>query len=298
MLKQPKHIQHDDLFIACLSDLPLRDQKDAMERPFFALDKNGRQQEIEYTSPDGKTWVNVSANPKYGMATIYDADILIWCASQYMELINQGMECIPQTIRFQPYDLLRAIGRNTSGRDYERLRAALERLKATTVKTNIRAGGRRKTTMFGWLDSWTEIVDKETGQSKGMTITPPRWFYEGVLMKGGVLAIHRDYFQLTGGYERWLYKVVRKHAGQQENGCFMAMQTLHQKSGTTREYRKFKADLKRIAARNELPEYHLEWIADTEGGEPTLFMIRRSRLHHTDPGFKWEQVRKRHAPKF
>lgn len=49
MLKQPKHIQHDDLFIACLSDLPLRDQKDAMERPFFALDKNGRQQEIDYS---------------------------------------------------------------------------------------------------------------------------------------------------------------------------------------------------------------------------------------------------------
>ena len=37
-------------------------------------------------------------------------------------------------------------------------------------------------------------------------------------MKGGVLTIHEDYFLLTGGIERWLYRVARKHAGQQEGG--------------------------------------------------------------------------------
>ena len=41
-------------------------------------------------------------------------------------------------MRFIPYDLLRAIRRGTSGRNYDRLRAALDRLRATTVWTNVR----------------------------------------------------------------------------------------------------------------------------------------------------------------
>ena len=298
MLKQPRHSQQADLFIAYLVDLPLRDQKDTMERPFFALDKNGRQQEIDYTSPDGKTWVNVSANPKYGMATIYDADILIWCASQYMELVNRGEKHIPQTIQFHPYDLLKSIGKNPKGKtQYERLRAALDRLKFTGVKTSIRAAGMKKNASFGWLDNWTELIDEKTGKSKGMTITPPKWFYEGVLMKGGVLSIHQDYFQLTGGFERWLYKVARKHAGMQDNGFFIALPTLYEKSGIVSPYKVFKNRIKKIAERDELPDYHLEWITDTESGQPTLFMVRRSKLHYSDPAFKWDQPRKRNAPK-
>ena len=299
MQKQTATFHDNDFFMAYLVDLPLRNQKDTMERPFFALDKNKRQQEIDYTSADGKVWVNVSANAKYGMATIYDADILIWCASQYMELINQGAERIPQTIRCHPYDLLKAIGRNPRGkRGYELLRAALNRLSATVVRTNIRAENFQRTATFHWLDSWTEVLDKKTGKSQGIAITPPRWFYKGVLMQGGVLAVHKDYFQLTGGYERWLYSIARKHAGMQGNGCFMGLPTLYKKAGVTRLYRKFKADMKKIVERDELPEYHFEWVTDTESGEPTVFMIRRSKLHHTDPNFKWEQPRKRIAPKY
>lgn len=38
-----------------------------------------------------------------------------------------------------PYDLLRATGRPTTGRAYELLGQALDRLVATTIKTNIHA---------------------------------------------------------------------------------------------------------------------------------------------------------------
>jgi plasmid replication initiation protein len=56
-------------------------------------------------------------------------------------------------------------------------------------------------------------VDEKTERSKGMTIELSNWFYEGVMMTGGVLAIECAYFPITGGRERWLYKVARKHAG-------------------------------------------------------------------------------------
>ena len=35
--------------------------------------------------------------------------------------------------------------------------------------------------------------DDETGQSKGMTLTLSDWFYEGILMDGGLLAIEEGW---------------------------------------------------------------------------------------------------------
>ena len=51
-------------------------------------------------------------------------------------------------------------------------------------------------------------------------------------MKGGVLTIHEDYFLLTGGIERWLYRVARKHAGHQEIGWQFTVRQLYEKSGS------------------------------------------------------------------
>src|SRR5689334_6683353 len=73
-----------------IADLPLRDQRETMERPFFSLSKRKRVKPIDYRSPDGKVWVEVSPHQKYGMATIWDADILIWAASQIIEHKRRG----------------------------------------------------------------------------------------------------------------------------------------------------------------------------------------------------------------
>lgn len=47
MVKRPDKAQLD-LFVAYLTDLPLRDQRDTMERPFFSLSKTKRTVPIEY----------------------------------------------------------------------------------------------------------------------------------------------------------------------------------------------------------------------------------------------------------
>lgn len=176
-----------DLFLPYLADLPLRDQREMMERPFFSLAKTKRVKPIDYTSPDGKLWVNVSANPTYGMATIWDADILIYCASMLADMARRGVNDVPRTLHIMPYDLLRAIGRPTTGRAYELLAQSLDRLVSTTVKTNIRAENRHEAT-FSWLDGWTQLVDEKTERSRGMTLELSNWFWEGVLMKGGCSA--------------------------------------------------------------------------------------------------------------
>jgi plasmid replication initiation protein len=264
-----------DLFLPYLADLPLRDQREMMERPFFSLAKSKRVKPIDYISPDGKSWVHVSANPDYGMATIWDADILIYCASTLADMARRGLNDIPRKLHLMPYDLLRAIHRPTTGRAYELLGQSLDRLVSTTIKTNIRAENRREAT-FSWLDGWTQLVDEKTERSRGMTIELSNWFYEGVLMQGGVLSIDRAYFDLTGGRERWLYRVARKHAGGAgEAGFAISMPTLFEKSGAEGQYRRFKFELLKIAERDPLPGYALEVEQTDDKRKPSLRMRRR-----------------------
>ena len=80
-----------DLFLPIMGDLPLKDQRETMERPFFSLQKRKRVKPIEYTSPDGATWVKIEAIPAYGMATIWDADIIIWATSALNRMREQGI---------------------------------------------------------------------------------------------------------------------------------------------------------------------------------------------------------------
>lgn len=270
----PEKPEQIDLFLPYMADLHLRDQREMMERPFFSLSKSKRLKPIDYTSPDTKVWVHVSANPDYGMATIWDADILIYCASVLNDLKQRRVNDIPRTLKIMPYDLLRSIGRPISGRSYELLGAALDRLQSTTIKTNIRAEQRREAT-FSWLDNWSQLIDPRTERSRGLSISLSSWFYEGVLMKGGVLSIDRAYFDITGGRERWLYKVARKHAGGAgEAGFAIAMPTLFEKSGAEGQYRRFKFEISAIVRRNDLPGFDLQLTEAATSREPLLLMRR------------------------
>ena len=271
--KDPSDDNQVDLFLPQLTTLPLRDQRETMERPFFSLSKRKRLKPIDYVSPDRKVTVHVSANSEYGLATIYDLDILIYCASVLIEHKRRGTNDIPQTLHIVPYDMLTTLKRDAGGREYELLGNALDRLQSTTVKTNIRSGDAVETT-FSWIDSHSQLKDSK-GRVHGMRITLAKWFYDGVLMEGGVLAIDPAYFSLTGGRERWLYRVARKHAGGAgAEGFSISMPTLFEKSGAEGDYRRFKFEMAKIVRENGLPGYALELI-HREEGEPMLRMVRR-----------------------
>src|ERR1700722_14753699 len=168
----PKGDSQPDLFVAAFADIPIRDQKDTMERPFLWFAKKPRLTPIEYQVGDVK--VEVTANPKFGMATIWDADILIWASTQLTEAIDRGLEP-KRTLQFHPHNFLKSVRRGSSGKDYTRLRAALDRLTHTAVRTNIRAKGKNKFSSFHWLEGWTELSDEKSGEPLGMTLTLPDW---------------------------------------------------------------------------------------------------------------------------
>ena len=279
----PRGDHQPDLFAANFADIPIRDQRDTMERPFFSLAKKPRFAPIEYHV--GDVWVEVSANPKFGIATIWDADILIWASTQITEALDRGMTP-SRVIHFHPHNLLKSIRRPTGGEHYLRLRAALDRLTHTAVRTNIRAEGKKKAASFHWLESWTEVTDEKTGETTGMTLTLPDWLFDGILMKGGVLTIHEDYFLLTGGIERWLYRVARKHAGQQENGWQFTMRQLYEKSGSTSPLLRFR-HRRPQGRRDGLPAgVHVDPAQERGGGGGHPFPEARLALPLNDPRYE------------
>lgn len=274
MTKRPNPNPEFDLFIPLMGDLSLKDQRETMERPFFSLQKRKRVKPIEYSSPDGETWVKIEAIPAYGMATIWDADILIWAASTLNRMREQGVNDLPRTLRTTSYDLLRAIKRDTSGRAYQELQAALQRLQTTSISTSIRAPKRRTKAGFNWLDKWTLEVDPDTDQPRGMTITLSDWVYEGIMGERSLLTMHQDYFLLTGGLERALYRIARKHAGNQKGGWTCRVEVLRDKTGSDSKPKEFNRMLRKVVEADQLPDYTMEMAATADGSPAVLFRLR------------------------
>ena len=78
-----------DLFRALPGDLAPRDAQDLMAYPFFSLAKSKRLQPIDFRA--GAIAIRVEAVPEHGMATIWDADVLIWAASQIVQARDTGL---------------------------------------------------------------------------------------------------------------------------------------------------------------------------------------------------------------
>jgi plasmid replication initiation protein len=268
-----------DFFIGDLVDYAPKDSRDMMERPFFSLSKRKRNKAIEYENDDKSVYVRVTPHPSYGMATIWDADILIWCISRIMAERDRGKNNVERTIYTTPYELLKGIARGTSGADYRDLMSALRRLRNTEVETNIRAG-RRKYAAFKWIED-TEgegSSEDDPEQLKSMSLTVPRWLYNGLLTSGGVLTLDREYFLLTSGVERAIYRIARKHAGNQPDGWTCRMKTLHQKTGSEEVVRNFAVRIRKLALRegteHQMPRYRATLTKTKDGSEAVHFVDR------------------------
>src|SRR3984893_4678653 len=242
-----------DLFRALPGDLAARDAQDLMAYPFFSLAKSKRTVPIDFRA--GKIAIRVDAVPEHGMATIWDADVLIWAASQIVEARDAGLKT-SRLMAATPYEILTFVGRGTSARDYDRLKAALDRLQSTTVMTSIRQPTERRRHRFSWINEWKETADVH-GRARGLELILPDWFYSGVLNEALVLTIDRAYFDLTGGLERWLYRLVRKHGGLQAGGRSVYLIPLPRQTSSPSPLKHFAYDLREIVRRQTLPGYRL-----------------------------------------
>ncbi|RIV80418.1 replication initiator protein A [Pelagerythrobacter aerophilus] len=256
-----------DLFVGAGSDIAARDAQDLMAWPFFSLAKSKRVKPIDFRM--GEVAILVEATAEHGMATIWDADVLIWVASQIVEARDAG-KATSRLIAATPHEILTFTRRGTGKAGYERLKAALDRLQSTSIATSIRQAGARRRRRFSWINEWRERLD-DNGRALGIEMIVPDWLYEGVLDRALVLTIDPAYFALTGGLERWLYRIVRKHGGKQKGGWSFDISHLHLKSGALSPLKRFAFEVRAIVRRQSLPGYNLA-LEHQFGRERLLFV--------------------------
>lgn len=277
-----------DFFIGELIDYAPKDHTDMMERPFFSIAKRKRLKPIEYENGDGSLFVRVSANPEHGIATIWDADVLIYCISRIVAARDRGDNDFGPSVFVTPYELLKGIARDTGGQNYSELIAAIKRLKTTTIETNIR-GGKNRLAMFNWLAEIEGEGDKldDPSQLKMLELRLSNWMFKGIMSGKGVLTLDREWFLLKGGLERVLYRIARKHAGDQPQGWTCRIDLLYKKTGSEEPTRNFAVRLRRLVAKNDLPRYSMR-LTETQDGAPAVFFIAR---HHLESRGQLEETR-------
>jgi hypothetical protein len=109
--KPPSERDQLELFRALPGELAPRDAQDLMAYPFFSLSKSHRVTPIDFHM--GEIAIRVEATPEHGMATIWDADVLIWAASQLVEARDKGLRT-SRLMAATPYEILTFIRRGTS----------------------------------------------------------------------------------------------------------------------------------------------------------------------------------------
>lgn len=258
-----------ELFTSLPGPWAPRDAQDLMSWPFFSLAKSRRIAPIDFRM--GHVWISVEAVPEHGMATIWDADVLIWAASQIVEALDAGRKP-SRLMATSPHEILTFIGRGKGKTHYDRLKCALDRLQSTSVATSIRLPEGRRRHRFSWINEWRETSGSD-GRVRGIELILPEWFYAGVLDRALVLTIDRAYFALTGGLERWLYRIVRKHGGHQRGGWSFDLAHLHAKSGALSPFKQFTFDIRSIVRRQALPGYELS-LSRALGREQLHFVAR------------------------
>ncbi|MFC3169431.1 replication initiator protein A [Paracoccus fontiphilus] len=223
----------------------------SMEHPIFSLSTRPDRRVVSYDH--NGTTLTVTPSVK-GRATIFDADILIFCISQLMAALNVG-RAVSRKLTLTARDLLQATNRETSGDGYKRLRDAFERLAGTRITTNIVTGDHEITSGFGLIESWEIVRKTRGGRMVAVAVTLSEWLFNAVLSRS-VLTLSRDYFRMRKPLERRIYELARKHCGRQAEWS-VSVATLAKKTGSTSPVRVFRAMLREMIRENRLPDYVL-----------------------------------------
>lgn len=246
-----------DLFVCDVADAVLKDIVQELEHPFYSLSKKPVTVVREYKN--GDRWIRVTPSVK-GLATIYDKDILIYAISQLMAKLNNGEKVSPR-VRINSHEFLMFTNRGTSGKDYKALVEAIERLRGTSISTNIITGDQEQIDVFGLINS-ASIRRKHglDGRLLWVEIELSEWVFNAIRAKE-VLTLNRDYFRLGKPYERRAYEIARKHCGKQPEWS-IALELLRKKMGATSPLKKFRFFIKDLAAHGHLPDYTVHLTAE------------------------------------
>lgn len=268
-----RHPQRD-LFVCDVVDAVPKGDMSSMEHPVFSLSTKPDMRPRRYER--GGNWIEISPS-RYGLATVHDRDVLIYCISQCMAALNEGRK-VHRSMRFKAYDLLVATNRQTSGRGYELLKDALRRLQGTQIETNLRQGSKEYFKVFGLIESAEIVRETRDGRMLDVEITLSDWVWDAI-ENNNVLTMSRQYFQLRKPLERRLYELARKHCGMQSEWK-IGLDTLREKCGSGSTDKEFRRLIGKIIEDDERHDHMPDYTFTVEGDN---VVVRRKRLIEEQP---------------
>lgn len=263
----PDRFVQPDLFICDIFDAIPKSDMVGMEHPVFSISKKPDFNSRSYKN--GPNFIEVTPSSK-GLATVFDRDILIFCISQLMAGLNDNKP-ISKTVSFRISDYLLATGKAVGGSAYVRAEDALERLRGTSIKTNVVTGDERVWQVFGLIESAKTVRRNNDGALQEVQVTLSDWVFNAIKAKE-VLTISRDYFRLRKPLERRIYEIARKHCGRSAEWR-IGLPKLKLKCGSASTPKEFKRLVSNIVADNDTHDHFPDYTAKLEG-ETVVFSSR------------------------
>lgn len=256
----PDRHPQGDFFVCDIFDAAPKADIGSMEHPIFSLSTKPDKRARHYENRGLTIEIKPSSD---GLATVHDRDVLIFCISQLIRAMNDGGQ-ISQTVRFHASDLLKATNRMTTGRGYDLLKAAMERLAGTRISTNITTGGKEIFETFGLIERARIVRETRDGRMQEIEVKLSDWVFNAIRAKE-VLTISRDYFRLRRPLERRLYELARKHCGIQKSWA-VSLELLQKKCGSGSTSFEFKRLVGNIVDEDmrysHMPDYAIRFSED------------------------------------
>lgn len=268
----PEDDSQMSFFVPSIYDAPLKDDVNLMDVAPFSLGKSRREGIIRYELKDCIITIDGSASA--GLATVFDYDIFLHMvssladeANRYRRALEKGLRVdVPARIyRPNAAHILKFCRRSNGGKQYKDLEAALDRLKGTSVKVvNLGNGNRREVVTMSLVQDYRIVSRTTTGNVDQVEIVIPEWVYDGVVREKGnpqILTLNADYFLISQGLGRYLYRLSKRAAGKQI--ARYGMTELHKRSGSKQALPQFAHQVRKFVESTKvapLPEYDLEII--------------------------------------
>ena len=263
-----------DFFVCDVLSAVAKADMASMEHPIFSLSTKPDTRVRRYEQ--GSLFVEVTPSVK-GLATVHDRDILIYCISQTIAALNEGRP-VSRVVRLKAFDLLVATNRMINGQAYEGLKAALERLRGTTISTNVKTGGREELDVFGLIERARIVRETRDGRMQEIEVVLSDWVFSAIEARE-VLTLHRDYFRLRKPLERRMYELARKHCGRQEDWS-IGLDRLREKCGSGSSLKEFRRLVRVVcdqdAAHGHMPDYAVSMTSCKDGSDKVVFRNRQT----------------------
>ncbi|WP_349506743.1 replication initiator protein A [Agrobacterium tomkonis] len=248
----------------------------------FSLSKRANAGIIRYELKDSLT---IGGGAETGLSTVFDYDIFLNMISHLADEVQRfrreeakGLRpsLPPKTYRPSASHVLKFCHRSDGGKSYEYLEAALDRLANTTIKVVNLSNGRRQVGSRPLIGGYSVVSRTNANRIDVIEFTIPDWVYTSVVRNEKtipLLTLHEDYFLISSGLGRFIYRLARKAIG--KGGATHSIREIHKLSGSTQEFRKFAYDLKEFVIRTQASPMRDYDLALLEGKDGTVLEMRR-----------------------